>query len=367
MEVHTLASALVYIEVERIIHPEPKVALPVEEHLEAVRSGVEQIGGYDARDLAPAFVPQALPNALCHTGNEGEHIVVRAHLYAHIEVFVQHAMVLHFDLDADGRGDAECAIGGLARCTHAEHTHLRSTRCLLRRPLGMIALRGIGVQVAAHDLIGGAVHAHLSFIQPNGAGTKTLYRDHVVAHEQDRATTVGHFAHATQALLLEFGIAYGKHFVHDQDLGIEVRGHGIAQAHLHAAAVSLDGRIQMVFNATERDDAIELGFDLLPAHAEDGAVEQDVLTAGEFRMEARAHFEQAAHLAPHAYGALRGQRDPREQFQQCAFARAIAAHYAHELAAVHGEGHIAQGPEVIAHFLLGGIGGGSIAFVRTSA
>ena len=47
----------------------------------------------------------------------------------------------------------------------------------------------------------------------------------------------------------------------------------------------------------EGDDLVELASDLGPRHAEDRAVEEDVLAAGELRVEAGADLEQARDAA----------------------------------------------------------------------
>ena len=47
-----------------------------------------------------------------------------------------------------------------------------------------------------------------------------------------------HVLHLAQALLLELGVADRQHFVHDQDLRVQVRGDGERQADVHPAANS---------------------------------------------------------------------------------------------------------------------------------
>ena len=67
-------------------------------------------------------------------------------------------------------------------------------------------------------------------------------------------------------------------------------GDGEGQAHVHAAAVALDGGVDELLDAGEVDDLVELAVDLLGAHAQDGAVEVDVLAPGELGVEAGADF-----------------------------------------------------------------------------
>ncbi len=101
----------------------------------------------------------------------------------------------------------------------------------------------------------------------------------------------------------------------------------------------------------EGDDLVELADDLGALHAEDGAVEVDVLAAGELGMKAGADFEQAAD-APADDGAAFGRLgDAGEDFQERALARAVAADDADDFAALDLEGDVAERPE---GFLVGG-------------
>ena len=92
-------------------------------------------------------------------------------------------------------------------------------------------------------------------------------------------------------------VADGQHFIHDQDFRVQVGGDGEGEADVHAAAVALDGRVQELLDAGEVHDGVELAGDLAAAHAQDRAVEVDVLAARQFRVEAGADFQQAADAA----------------------------------------------------------------------
>ena len=69
--------------------------------------------------------------------------------------------------------------------------------------------------------------------------------------------------------------------------------------------IALDRRVEELLDLGEGDDLVELASDLGPRHAEDGAVEIDVLAAGELGMKAGADLEQARDAA------LDGRRGPR--------------------------------------------------------
>ena len=58
----------------------------------------------------------------------------------------------------------------------------------------------------------------------------------------------------------------------------------------------------------ERDDRVELGEDLGAFHPEDGAIQQDVLAAGQLRVEPGADLEQRADAAAQLHLARRSVR-----------------------------------------------------------
>ena len=140
-------------------------------------------------------------------------------------------------------------------------------------------------------------------------------------------------AHLAEALALEGRVADREHLVDDQDLRLEVRGDGEREAELHAARVALDGRVDEPLDLRELDDLVELALDLPPLHAEDRAVEEDVLAPGQVGVEARADLEQRSGAAPHACLARRRVGDAREDLQERGLAGAVAADDPEHLAA----------------------------------
>src|SRR5262249_5513463 len=95
------------------------------------------------------------------------------------------------------------------------------------------------------------------------------------------------------------------------------------------------------------DDLIELAAYLGARHAENGAVEVDVLAAGELGVEAGADLEQARHTAFDRDATLGRFGDARQDLEQCRFAGAVAADDAHHLAALHLEAHVLESPEFL--------------------
>lgn len=124
-------------------------------------------------------------------------------------------------------------------------------------------------------------------------------------------------------------------------------GHGEGQAHIHAGAVALDGGIEKLLDLGEGDDLVELGFDLVALHPEDGTVQKNVLAPGQLGVETGADFEQAGDAAFDRHAAFGGLSDAAEDFQQGAFPGSVPANDADHLAAADLEGHIFQGPEFL--------------------
>ena len=88
-------------------------------------------------------------------------------------------------------------------------------------------------------------------------------RTSVVADEQHRSTLLArHVPHSAEALPLECQIADGQHLVDDQNLRLQVRRDRKSQPHLHAAAVTLDRRVEEPLDLGERHDLVELLLDL---------------------------------------------------------------------------------------------------------
>ena len=97
--------------------------------------------------------------------------------------------------------------------------------------------------------------------------------------------------------LLKRDVADRQHFVHEQNFAVEVRGHREREAQVHAARVVLHRRVDEGRDLGELDDLVELAPDFRTAHAQDGAVQEDVLAAGELGVKAGADLEQAGDAA----------------------------------------------------------------------
>src|SRR5262245_10889430 len=113
-----------------------------------------------------------------------------------------------------------------------------------------------------------------------------------------------------------------------------MRRHCEGQAQIHAAGVVLDRSIDELLDLRKGDDLIEVLVDLFALHTKDRAVEKDILTSGQLRMEAGANLQQRAN-PPKDVG-VAGCRlgDSRENLKQRALARAVPANDPDDLAAL---------------------------------
>src|SRR5207245_4405157 len=95
--------------------------------------------------------------------------------------------------------------------------------------------------------------------------------------------------------------------------------------HVHAGGVVLHRLVDEALKAGEADDVVEAGGEVALREAEDGAVEEDVLPAGQLRMEPRPQLEQRRHLAAGPNATLVRAEDLGDAFQQPRLARTALA------------------------------------------
>ena len=193
------------------------------------------------------------------------------------------------------------AVGELAVLVH--DAHLAQPRMLVARArleVGPDAPRRRAadrLEVVRNDLVARPVADDLATVEQDRPVAEPRQRLHLVGDEDTVRPERLNSSIRPRQRLLELGVADGEHLVHEQDLRLEVRGHREREPHVHAARVPLDRRVEERRHAGEVDDLGQLARDLAASHAEDGAVQVDVLAAGQLGMEARADLEQAADAA----------------------------------------------------------------------
>ena len=164
-----------------------------------------------------------------------------------------------------------------------------------------------------------------------------------MADEQQCEAVVEHAAHAGHAFGLEQGVADGEGFVDDEDVGVDVDDDGKGQADVHAAGVGFDGLVDKRADVGKGDDVVEAFGDFALAQAQDGGVDGDVFTPGEFGVEAGAQLQQCGDAPAHLHVAGAGMEGAADDLQQGGFACAVAPDDAEGLPAFELEGDVVQG------------------------
>ena len=168
-----------------------------------------------------------------------------------------------------------------------------------------------------------------------------------MGHDDDRAPLVLELSELVHALVLEFHVAHGQDLVDEEDVRLDVDGYGEAQAHVHAGRVVLHRLIDETLDAGEVYDRVQLGVDLLLAHAQDRAVEVDVLAARQLGVEAGADLKHGGHASRRGdCSPVRGE-DLRDALEQRRLARTVVSEQAEGLALRDLEGDVVKGPELL--------------------
>ena len=109
----------------------------------------------------------------------------------------------------------------------------------------------------------------------------------------------------------------------------------------------LHRRVEKFFDLGKRDDLIEFLANFPLRHAEDGAIEEDVLPSGKLGMETGADLEQTRNASPQQNPSLRWFRDTAQDLEQRTFPGAVTADDAQNLALLNLEAHIPERPEFL--------------------
>ena len=152
-----------------------------------------------------------------------------------------------------------------------------------------------GLEVVGDDVGARPVADDAAVVEQDRALAQLRNRLHVVRDENHRPAGRSEILHPPEAAPLELGVPDREHLVDEQDLGLEMRGDRERQPHVHPARVPLHGRVDEPLDAGELDDLGELPLDLAPLHSEHGAVQEDVLAAGQLGVESGPDLEEAAH------------------------------------------------------------------------
>ncbi len=201
------------------------------------------------------------------------------------------------------------------------------------------------IEVAGDDRAGGSIGSYPTLLEQDGPIAEAGHRRHVVGDEEDGSALSSDPLHGVEAFALEIRIADGENLVDDQDLRLEVGGDGEGEPHLHAARIALDRGVDEFLYAREIDDLVELAIDLLLPHAEDGAVQVDVLAAGQLGVEAGADLQQAGDPAADFGPSAARLGNSGENLEQGRLAGPVAPDDPQHLTLAHLEGDVAQRPQ----------------------
>src|SRR5262249_57381058 len=100
------------------------------------------------------------------------------------------------------------------------------------------------------------------------------------------------------------------------------------------------------------DDAIESLLDLAPFHAENGAVQEDVLPSREFRTETSTDIEEGTDATPRAGDSFGRARDSAQHLEQRRLARAVVTDDSERLALLDAEADITECPQLLSRLRL---------------
>ena len=83
-----------------------------------------------------------------------------------------------------------------------------------------------------------------------------------MANEQHCASGSRYVFHFIDATSLKFGVAYGEHFIDEQNILIKIGGNGESQPNIHSAGVTLHRSIDELLDFGKADNIVELAINL---------------------------------------------------------------------------------------------------------
>src|SRR3982751_3104563 len=114
------------------------------------------------------------------------------------------------------------------------------------------------------------------------------------------------------------------------------------EAHIHTTAVMLYRRIEKFVDLSKGYDFIEFLSNFALGHTEYGAVQEDILSSGEFGMEARSDFQQAGNPPLQSNPARCRLGDAAQNLEERALTRAILPNNTDDFAPLDVEANVFQ-------------------------
>jgi hypothetical protein len=135
-------------------------------------------------------------------------------------------------------------------------------------------------------------------------------------------------------------------FVHDQNVGIQVRSDGKGQTNVHPATVTFYRSIQKSLSLSKGHDRCEFLIYLETIHAENGSVQVDIPSSRQFRVKARPDFQQTTDTPVKVDASSCRFRDSAKDLQQSCLPRAISTDDSENLTAINLKRHISKRPKL---------------------
>ena len=198
------------------------------------------------------------------------------------------------------------------------------------------------MQIVIDDANGIADCRGRAVIEPHSAIAEIPHLIELMRDEDQRHAAILHLLNLGDAFLRKLFVADRQDLIDQQNLGIDVHGHGESEPDVHARRVGLHRLIDEFADARELDDRVEALLDLALGKAEHDAVDDDVLAAGDLGMKPCAQFDQRGDATVDAHDAVGGLEDSRDDFQQRRFSRSVPPDDAERFSAIDDEGNIGQ-------------------------
>jgi hypothetical protein len=168
-----------------------------------------------------------------------------------------------------------------------------------------------------------------------------------VGDEQDGLALADQMLETAETFRLELHVAHRQRLVDQQHVGIDAGGDGKGQAHEHAAGIVLHRLLDEITDVGEGEDFIQTLFGFGAAQTKDAGVQEDVLDAGEIRIEAGAEFQQGGDPAAHADLAPGRRQGTGEHLQERRLTRTVTAQDTDDATRLDGEVDLVQRPELL--------------------
>src|SRR5580700_4637190 len=200
--------------------------------------------------------------------------------------------------------------------------------------------------IPRQHVVSAARHAHRAAIDPRHPVAQPPDLVHLVTHQHDRPPCPRHVPHLPQALLLKIDVPHRQHFVHQQNLRLQVRRHRERQPHVHPARIMLHRRIDELLDLRKRHNLIELPRDLPLAHPQNRPAQVSILPPGQLPVKPRPHLQQTPHPPMNLRPTSRRSRNSRQDLQQGSLPRPVPPNQPQNLPFLHLQLHIPQSPKL---------------------